>query len=133
MERAQQFDEFAPDLARAEQRNCRAEVAAPTEGAAAVSWPAVVGNVAEIPLVGEQDLRERPDLFALLDVTHPEPPAADSPLWTLPNVRLSSHIAGSIGDEVVRMADFVLDEFEAWQAGRLLRYAVTPQLLETMA
>ena len=47
----------------------------------------------------------RPDLTALLDVTWPEPPEAGSPLYTLPNVHLSSHIAGSLGNEVVRMAD----------------------------
>lgn len=78
-------------------------------------------------------LRARPDLSALLDVTLPEPPLPDSPFYTLPNVRLTSHIAGSIGDEVVRMADYVLEEFDAWEAGRPLRWAVTPSLLETMA
>ena len=78
-------------------------------------------------------LLARPDLTALLDVTDQEPPAPDSPLWSLPNVHLSSHIAGSLGDEVARMADYVLDEFEAWEAGRPLRYAVTPERLEHMA
>ena len=43
-------------------------------------------------------LKSRPDLIALLDVTHPEPPASDSPIRDLPNVFLTSHIAGSIGD-----------------------------------
>ncbi len=78
-------------------------------------------------------LRRRTDVTALLDVTEPEPPPADSPLWTLPNVHLTSHIAGSIGDEVGRMADFILEEFDRWQLGQPLRYAVTAQMLETMA
>jgi phosphoglycerate dehydrogenase-like enzyme len=78
-------------------------------------------------------LEERPDLTALLDVTYPEPPAEGSPLYALPNVYLSSHIAGSIGDEVVRMADYVLREFEAWQAGKPLRWTVSMEMLETMA
>lgn len=78
-------------------------------------------------------LRERPDLSALLDVTYPEPPEAGSPLYTLPNVWLSSHIAGSIGDEVVRMADYVIGEFEAWRSGKPLRYAVSLDMLDTMA
>jgi len=57
----------------------------------------------------------------------------DSPLYTLPNVQLSTHIAGALGDEVVRMADYCLEEFAAWERGEPLRYAVTPAMLETMA
>lgn len=78
-------------------------------------------------------LGERPDLTALLDVTYPEPPPPDSPLYTLPNVHLSSHIAGSIQKEVVRMADFMLDEYDRWISGRDTRYEVTLEMLETMA
>ena len=78
-------------------------------------------------------LRERPDLLALLDVTDPEPPAPDSALWSLPNVVLSGHIAGSIGDEVVRMADYCIEEFVRWERGAPLRYAVTREMLEWMA
>ncbi len=78
-------------------------------------------------------LKSRPDLTALLDVVDPEPPAADSPWHSLENVRLSSHIAGSNGNEVVRMADYCLEEFRAWRAGRPLRYRVTREMLEKMA
>jgi len=77
-------------------------------------------------------LAARPDLTALLDVTWPEPPAADSPLWTLPNVVMSPHIGGTIGDEVGRLADCVLEEYDAWRAGRPLRYQVTREVLATM-
>jgi phosphoglycerate dehydrogenase-like enzyme len=78
-------------------------------------------------------LRTRPDVYALLDVTAPEPPATDSALWTLPNVRLSTHIAGSIGNEVVRMADLVIDEFKRWDVGQPLQHQVTLEMLERMA
>ncbi len=54
-----------------------------------------------------QILRQRPDLTALLDVTHPEPPPPGCELFDLPNVRVSSHIAGSIGDETLRMARYL--------------------------
>ena len=78
-------------------------------------------------------LAARPDLTALLDVTDPEPAPADSPWHALPNARLSSHIAGSNGNEVVRMADYCLEEFRAWRAGRPLRYQVTKKMLDRMA
>lgn len=74
----------------------------------------------------------RPDLTALLDVTWPEPPAPDSALWTLPNVVISPHIGGTIGNEVTRLADCAIAEFEAWQEGRALRYQVTREILTTM-
>ena len=78
-------------------------------------------------------LEQRPDLTALLDVTDPEPPLADSAFYRLPNVFLSSHIAGSIGGEVNRMADTVIEEFLAWQNGKPLRYEATLGMLATMA
>jgi phosphoglycerate dehydrogenase-like enzyme len=77
-------------------------------------------------------MRSRSDLTALLDVTDPEPPVPDSELWALPNVIISPHIGGTIGDEVTRLADCVIDEFIAWEAGRPLRYQVTRAVLETM-
>jgi phosphoglycerate dehydrogenase-like enzyme len=74
----------------------------------------------------------RPDLTALLDVTWPEPPAPDSALWTLPNIVISPHIGGTIGNEVTRLADCAIAEFEAWRDGRPLRYQVTRDILRTM-
>ena len=78
-------------------------------------------------------LKRRGDLFALLDVTYPEPPVVNSPLWSMPNVKLSSHIAGSIGSEVVRLADYVMDEFERWRDGQPLQHEVTIDMLDRMA
>ncbi len=77
-------------------------------------------------------LKARPDLTALLDVTWPEPPAPDSELWRLPNVVISPHIGGTTGHEVVRLADCAIDEFEAWRAGKPLRYQVTRDIFRTM-
>ena len=75
---------------------------------------------------------ERADLTALLDVTWPEPPGPDSRLWEMENVIISPHIGGTIGDEVTRLADCVIEEFERWVAGEALRYQVTPEILATM-
>lgn len=77
-------------------------------------------------------LRDRTDLTALTDVTWPEPPPADAPHWTLPNLVMTPHIGGTTGDEVVRLADLVLSEYEAWDAGRPLTQRVTREVFATM-
>ena len=79
-----------------------------------------------------ETLKNRPDLTARLDVTDPEPPDADSELWKLPNVWISPHIGGSVGDEVVRMADCMIEELQAWESGEPLRYRITKEVLSTM-
>ncbi len=87
--------------------------------------------------VNETDLiemaRTRPDFTALLDVTEPEPPVVGSPLYELPNVQLSSHIAGALNDEVHRQGDFVIEEFERYAAGQPLQHADTLETLDRLA
>lgn len=78
-------------------------------------------------------LRERPDITAILDVTHPEPPAANSALRTLPNVILTPHIAGSMGNEVARLGWWMLDEIERLLDGRPLRRRIDYARLPLMA
>lgn len=70
-------------------------------------------------------LTARKDLTALLDVTWPEPPVEDSPLYKLPNVRLSSHLAGSIHNETRRMAELAIGEFLRFEKGLPLEHPVT--------
>ncbi len=78
-------------------------------------------------------LTERPDLCAVLDVTYPEPSPAGHPFYSLPNCFLTPHIAGSLGGEVVRMAEYMADEFALYSEGKACRYEVTPEMLERMA
>jgi len=85
-------------------------------------------NTARGAVVNEADLiavlRERNDLFAVLDVTYPEPPAPDSPLYDLPNVMLTPHIAGSMGSECRRMGRAMVEELDRWLRGEPLLYRV---------
>ncbi len=56
-------------------------------------------------------------LHAILDVTEPEPLPAGSPLYRLPNVFLTPHIAGSLGNELERLGRIVAEELERLGAG----------------
>nr|MBQ4320492.1 glycerate dehydrogenase [Clostridia bacterium] len=78
-------------------------------------------------------LKEVPTRCAVLDVTFPEPAAPESPFYTMPNVYLTPHIAGSLGNEVHRMAEYMAEEAIAFEEGRPTRYGVTLKMLETMA
>ena len=78
-------------------------------------------------------LREEPGRTAVLDVSFPEPPAADSPLRALPNVLLTPHFAGSSGNEVRRMGEAMLAAFRDWRAGRPSAARVDAAMLATMA
>ncbi|WP_231619114.1 hydroxyacid dehydrogenase [Nonomuraea sp. SBT364] len=64
-------------------------------------------------------------LDAILDVTEPEPLPAGSPLYDLPNVMITPHVAGSLGSETRRMSESALDELERYLSGQPPRAAVT--------
>lgn len=63
-------------------------------------------------------------ISAVLDVTVPEVLPADSPLYDLPNVVLTPHIAGSLGGELHRMASAAADELARYAAGRPFAHPV---------
>lgn len=88
-------------------------------------------QVAESEMI--EVLQKRPDLFAVLDVTEPEPPLEDSPLYTMPNCVLTPHIAGSLGNEMHRMAEYMQKECQRYIAGEPNLYEVTMEMLEGMA
>lgn len=89
-------------------------------------------NTARGAIVREEEmidvLKQRPDLQAVLDVTYPEPPTKGSALYTLPNVVLTPHIAGSKDIECRRMGRAMVDELDRYLSGQLLKWAVTPEV-----
>ena len=72
-------------------------------------------------------------IHAVIDVTEPEIPPVGSPLYSLPNVFLTPHVAGAIGTERLRLGQLVVDEIERFVAGESLEFAVEPALLERLA
>lgn len=63
-------------------------------------------------------------LNAFIDTIDPSPLPTESPLYDLPNVVLTPHIAGSLGNEVSRMGDLAVAEIVRWVAGEPLRHEV---------
>ena len=78
-------------------------------------------------------LEERKDLIAILDVTDPEPCPENHPFYKLENCILTPHIAGSFGNEVRRMSEYMTDEFERYLNNEQCLFEVTKKMLETMA
>lgn len=122
-------------FARSDVVTCHTPLLEPTRGLvtgghlASMKRGATFVNTARGAVVRQAELievlRHRPDLQAVLDVTDPEPPAADSPLYTLPNVVLTPHIAGSLGHERRRLGRAVVEELRRYVSGLPLRWEVT--------
>jgi len=72
-------------------------------------------------------------IHAVLDVTDPEVLPAESPLYSLPNVLLTPHIAGSLGGELQRITSSALDEIERYCAGQEFAHPVTRAALTISA
>lgn len=106
------------------------------EHLAALRDGATVINTARGPLIDHEALLPHVRsgrLYAILDVTDPEPLPQDSPLHHLGNVWLSPHLAGAQGSELDRLVDCVVEEVRRWSAGEAALNEVTAERLATMA
>jgi phosphoglycerate dehydrogenase-like enzyme len=91
---------------------------------------ATVVNTARGSLIDSAALAEEcrsGRLFAILDVTDPEPLPAGSALRSVQNVMITPHIAGSLGSEIHRLTDHALDELTRWLTGQPLLGRITAE------
>jgi len=72
-------------------------------------------------------------LRILIDTPEPEPLPTDSPFYDLPNVVLTPHIAGALGNELRALSDLAITEIERFVAGLLPLHPVRKQDMERMA
>ncbi|MGE9292355.1 MAG: NAD(P)-dependent oxidoreductase, partial [Puniceicoccales bacterium] len=97
----------------------------------------VLINTARGGLLAEAEvlevLKERPDLYAVLDVLVDEPNFDTSPFASLPNVFLTSHIAGSLGNECHRLGDYAVEEATRFLAKKTALDPVLRENIELMA
>ncbi len=84
-------------------------------------------NIDEAALIEEL---EKGRLFALLDVSSPEPARPDSPLRRLPNVVLSPHVAGLPS---CRLGEIAVEELCRFSAGKPQMHRVTRDMLDRIA
>ena len=84
---------------------------------------AVLINVARGPIVDESALvtalQEGVIRGAALDVTDPEPLPPESPLWTMPEVIVTPHVAGSTDQYWRRGAELFADNYAKFVDGRI--------------
>lgn len=88
---------------------------------------ALVVNVARGPVLNtDAVLAEAGRLRFALDVTDPEPLPDGHPLWSAPDVLITSHVAGGTTAMLPRMAALVREQLQRYAAGEPLRNVVHP-------
>ncbi|MCY9782573.1 2-hydroxyacid dehydrogenase [Nocardiopsis sp. EMB25] len=88
---------------------------------------ALVVNVGRGPVLDTAALlAENGRVRAALDVTDPEPPPADHPLWEAPGVFLTPHVAGGSAAFYPRARAFMDQQLARWAAGEPLENVVRP-------
>ena len=98
---------------------------------------AVLINTARGTIIDEEALYEHMKAgnlkYACLDVFDPEPPAADHPLRSLPNVIMTPHLAGLANNGLKKVGQHACDEIERFLQGQPLLAEVTREMLARMA
>lgn len=103
----------APALPETERLIGRRELALIPDGATLI-------NTARASLVDQDALLDElydERIWAVIDVTDPEPLTPGHPLFSAPNLVLTPHVAGSQGNELLRLGDTALAEAARYAAG----------------
>ncbi len=72
-------------------------------------------------------------IYAFIDVTDPEPPAADHPFRSLPNVMLLPHVTGPVTNGRLRQGRMVTDQLLAFAANTPVPGEITSAQAKIMA
>ncbi|MBE6931512.1 MAG: hydroxyacid dehydrogenase [Ruminococcaceae bacterium] len=98
---------------------------------------AILINTARGSIVNEDDLYAHMKAgnlkYACLDVFKPEPPVADHPLRSLPNVIITPHLAGLTTNGLKRIGMHSAEEIGRYINGERMLCEVTQDMLATMA
>lgn len=94
-------------------------------------------NTARGAVVNEKEmiqvLRKRRDITALLDVTYPEPPVKGSPLYSMDNIFLTPHIAGSLNREYARIGFYMVEELKRYVSNEDFKWKITEENAKILA
>ena len=90
------------------------------------------GTIFDEPYLIER-LKEKKGMFACIDITEVEPPAADNELRFLDNVNLTPHLAGTANNGRRRIALHICEETDRFFAGEKMRTEVDRDMLSKMA
>lgn len=96
----------------------------------------VLINTARGSIIDETALAaelEKGRFFVCLDVTDPEPPAADHPFRKLSNVVLTPHIARAVNNGLERIAQSVIDDLSAYASGCPMAGEVSAEQMNQLA
>jgi D-3-phosphoglycerate dehydrogenase len=66
---------------------------------------------------------------AVMDVTEPEPLAPESPLWDMPNVIITPHVAGQSARRIDNMTNLYCENLRRWKTGEPLINRLTEKRL----
>ncbi len=72
-------------------------------------------------------------ISAILDVTDPEPPAADHPFRSLPNCTLLPHLAGAVTNGCHRLGRSAVDQLFEFADGKAMHGEITEPKFAVMA